>query len=102
MTEGVKLIGVRVELVGIAMLLGCNLVLPVGVFVQPIGVAMLLGCNLVLIVGVLVLHRCALVLLVRQIFLSLGKVKAIGRLFQKSLGRFFKDNFFNLHMGPVG
>ncbi len=99
MTKGVELIGIRVELVGIAMLLGCNLMLPVGMFVQPIGIAMLLGCDLVLPVGVFVLYRGALVLLIRQILLSPGKIEAIGRLFQKSLGRFFQERFFQSAFG---
>jgi len=112
-TKGVELIGIRVELVGIAMLLGCNLMLPVGMFVQPIGIAMLLGCDLVLPVGVFVLYRGALVLpvgvfvlyrgalvlLIRQILLSPGKIEAIGRLFQKSLGRFFQERFFQSAFG---
>ena len=58
---------------------------------------MLLVSNRHLLACIVFLHRSARVLLFRQIVLSFSKIEAIRRLFQKNIGRFFKNDFFDPH-----
>lgn len=67
---------------------------PIGIHLQPIRAAVLLGRDLMLLIGIFVLDRRDLVLLIRQVLLALSEIEAIGR--------FFKNHFFNLHFSHAG
>ena len=86
MTHSIELIGIIVQLVCIRVQLICT--------------TMLLGCILLLLIGPFVLYCGNLVLLIRQTLLAFSEVKAFLCLVQKSVGRFFKNYFFNPHFDP--
>jgi len=55
-----------------------------------------------LLIGIFALCLGNLMLLIRQNLLTLSDVKAFLCFFQKSFGRFFKDEFFHLHLLSSG
>jgi hypothetical protein len=70
-----------------------------GTNVQSICTSTLPCCKLMLLIGIFVLYRGSLALLFRQILFNLSEIKVVRCHFQKSLSRFLKNYFFNLHFG---
>src|ERR1700684_2432705 len=66
--------------------------------VEFIGIAILFDRKCMLLIGIFMQCRGNLMLLIRQNLLTLSDVKAFLCFFQKSFGRFFKNDFFNLHL----